>query len=325
MKMDTQVAQTIVNNNSLHQLRYAANQDRNDKETLKQVAAQFESLFVSMMLKSMRDAQLAEGLFDSDQSRMYRDVADQQLALDMSQNGGLGLQNVILRQLGGDEFIDSQMAPSSIKAPIRHHYASPITPAQNKAQAKQIVEDISKNSPLTASLSLEKTNKALSFDNPQQFVQHLLPLAKQAGERLGVEPEVILAQAALETGWGKHVIKHGDGNSTHNLFNIKADKRWQGPHAQIGTLEFRNGQMIKEPAKFRSYESFEHSFDDYVNFLQKNPRYQQALKQTGDAEKFIEAIHDAGYATDPAYADKVKQILNSDTLAQFSQSSDYRS
>jgi flagellar protein FlgJ len=324
MKMDTQVAQTIVNNNSLHELRYAASKDRNDKETLKQVAAQFESLFVSMMLKSMRDAQLSEGLFDSDQSRMYQDMADQQLALDMSQNGGLGLQNVILRQLGGDEFVDSQMAPTSNNTPVGHRYASPVNSPINQTSLQPTLERISEQSP-SAHLTVGKPPSEISFNTPQQFVENLWPYAKQAGDRLGVEPEVILAQAALETGWGKHVIKHADGNSTHNLFNIKADKRWQGDHAQLGTMEYRNGQMLKEPAKFRSYDSFQQSFDDYVNFLQQNPRYQDALKQTDDSEQFIEAIHDAGYATDPAYADKIKRILNSDTMAQFSQSTDYTS
>jgi flagellar protein FlgJ len=322
MKMDTQVAQMIVNNNSLHELRYAANKDRNDKEILKQVAAQFESLFVSMMLKSMRDAQLAEGLFDSEQSRMYQDMADQQLALDMSQNGGLGLQNVILRQLGGDEFVDSQMAPTSNNSPIGHRYAPPVNTPYNQEPLQVTLDAISEKSP-SSDLSVDKSSSAHSFNSPQQFVEQLWPYAKQAGDRLGVEPEVILAQAALETGWGKHVIKHTDGNSTHNLFNIKADKSWQGEHAQLGTLEYRNGQVLKEPAKFRSYDSFQQSFDDYVNFLQQNPRYQEALKQTGSSEQFIEAIHDAGYATDPAYADKIKRILNSDTMAQFSQSTDY--
>lgn len=323
--MDTQVAQTIVDYNGLHDLRYAASKDKNDKETLKQVAAQFESLFVSMMLKSMRDAKLAEGLFDSDQSRMYRDMADQQLAIDMSQNGGLGLQKVILRQLGGEEFIDSPMSPTSNSYPVGFKHPQPTTKTQNAETLNPIVEEISEQAPKVqadTTQSVENTG-TLNFDSPESFVEQLWPYAKQAADRLGVEPDVILAQAALETGWGKHVIKHADGQSTHNLFNIKADKRWDGQHAQLGTLEFRNGVMVKEPAKFRSYDSFQQSFDDYVNFLQRNPRYQEALKQTGDAEQFIEAIHKAGYATDPAYADKVKRILNGDTLAQFSQSSGY--
>ncbi len=324
MKMDTQVAQTIVNNNSLHDLRYAATKDQSDKETLKQVAAQFESLFVSMMLKSMRDAQLAEGLFDSDQSRMYQDMADQQLALDMSQNGGLGLQNVILRQLGGEEFIDSPMSPTSNAYPVGYKHIAPELNTKSDVGTNVTLDDISQQAP-ASQLSESQNNWPVSFDSPEQFVNHLLPYAKQAADRLGVDPDVILAQAALETGWGKHVIKHSDGQSTHNLFNIKADKSWQGNHAQLGTLEFRNGQMLKEPAKFRSYDSFQQSFDDYVTFLQTNPRYQEALKQTGDSEKFIEAVHEAGYATDPEYADKVKRILSGDTLAQFSQSSEHSS
>jgi len=322
MKLDTQLAQnSVIDANGLHKLRYAANKDSNDKETLKQVAAQFESLFVGMMLKSMRDAQLAEGLFDSDQSRMYRDMADQQLASDMSQNGGLGLQKVILRQLGADEFIDSPMKPSSDGYSMD---TVPLNTAINSRASSAVKPSLDQITELAPQAQIQATKgTTTTFDSPEQFVNELWPYAKQAADKLGVDPDVVLAQAALETGWGKHVIKHNDGQSTFNLFNIKADKRWDGNSAQVGTTEFRNGTMVKEPAKFRSYDSFEQSFNDYVAFLQNNPRYREALQQTGDAEQFIEEVHKAGYATDPAYADKVKRILNGDTLAQFSLNSDY--
>ncbi len=323
MKLDTQVAQTVVDFNGLHDLRYAANKDQNDKETLKQVAAQFESLFVSMMLKSMRDAQLAEGLFDSDQSRMYQDMADQQLSMDMSQKGGLGLQNVILRQLTGEDFIDSPMSPKSNSYAIDTVPVNPVVRQKAEAEIKTAIDAVTEQVPTVKPAEVNSASKSYNFDSPEHFVNQLWSHAKRASEQLGVEPEVILAQAALETGWGKHIIKSNDGQSTHNLFNIKADKSWDGELAQIGTLEFRNGVVVKEPAKFRSYDSFQQSFDDYVSFLQNNPRYRDALQQTGDSEQFIEAIHKAGYATDPAYADKIKRILNGDTLAQFSQSNDY--
>ena len=158
----------------------------------------------------------------------------------------------------------------------------------------------------------------MSFDSPESFVRQLWSMAEKAAQKIGVTPEVILSQAALETGWGKHVIAKTDQASSHNLFNIKADSRWDGETASIGTVEYRNGVAVKEQAKFRVYESYQDSFNDYIDFLQTQPRYQDALQNTADPEAFIEGLHKAGYATDPAYADKIKRIMNSETLAQAS-------
>jgi flagellar protein FlgJ len=163
----------------------------------------------------------------------------------------------------------------------------------------------------------------MTFNSPAEFVQQLWPMAKQAADRIGVSPEVILSQAALETGWGKHVIKQANGESSHNLFNIKADSRWTGEKASVSTLEYRHGVAAKEQANFRSYDSYQQSFDDYVDFLQTQPRYQNALDNASDPEKFVEELHKSGYATDPDYADKIKRIMNGATLAQISQQPSY--
>lgn len=318
------VQHTSIDFNGLAELRHSATVDQNDQETLKQVAGQFEALFTGMMLKSMRQASLGDGIFDSSQSDMYRDMSDQQLAMDLSKKGGLGLQDAIIRQLGGQ--LESKINTNGeIQAygmdtvPVRPALQSIDNPAlqQRIMQAKLAVEIKT----LETKTSTMQTN--FTFDSPESFVQQLLPMAREAAQRIGVTPEVILSQAALETGWGQFIIDKSNGRSSHNLFNIKADSRWQGEHASTRTMEYRDGVAVKEQAQFRSYDNYQDSFNDYVDFLQTQPRYQNALKQTHDPERFIEGLHKAGYATDPDYADKIKRIMNSSTLAQISQQQEH--
>lgn len=320
MSLNTHITQTALDSKGLSELRRVSNQEGDDAETMRQVAGQFESLFINMMLKSMRQASLADGMFDSSQSDMYQDIADQQLAMDLSSRGGLGLQDAILRQLTGNATAENKKNSSD---PEKGFSVDTIKTrpkleiSENNTGVSQSIQ--------TESQTINAVSQQLdtSFDSPESFIQQLWPMAKQAADKLGVAPEVILSQAALETGWGQHVINKADGESSHNLFNIKADSRWQGDSVTKGTVEYREGIAIKEQAKFRSYDSYQESFDDYINFLQTQPRYQQALKQTENPDKFIEGLHKAGYATDPDYADKIKRIMRSDTLAQLSQSSEY--
>ena len=149
--------------------------------------------------------------------------------------------------------------------------------------------------------------------NPLDFLEQLAPYAKQAAEQAGIAPESVLAQAALETGWGRHVVANGDGSS-NNLFNIKADHRWEGEAARTRTTEYYNGQSQNENAFFRVYNSVSESFNDYVDFLHSNPRYQNALKVGHNAHQFVEALQEAGYATDPSYARKLQTIMDSDVM-----------
>ncbi|TWI53570.1 flagellar protein FlgJ [Pseudomonas duriflava] len=149
-----------------------------------------------------------------------------------------------------------------------------------------------------------------SFSSRQDFIDTMLPMAENAAKRIGVDPRYLVAQAALETGWGKSIIRQQDGSSSHNLFGIKAHG-WQGGSARAVTTEFVGGQPVKEVAKFRAYDSFADSFNDYVSFLQSNQRYQKALSSGGDSEKFMKGLQQAGYATDPQYARKITQIAQS--------------
>lgn len=268
---------------------------------LQKTAEQFEALFLQMMLKSMRQAAPSDGIFDSDQSRFYQDLFDQQIAIDMAKKRQLGIADLLVRQLGNEQASQPERAlsfdierlrlaggPSSAAVPAAATETAPAAAAKG-------------NRPTLA--------KMAGFESPADFVERLYPLADKYGAELGVDPNVLLAQAALETGWGRKVSRDGGGNSSHNLFNIKADRRWSGPHVVVTTLEYENGRPQRQQAAFRAYSDFEASFRDYVAFLKSNPRYQEALASAGDGHAFIRGLHEAGYATDPQYADKVRAIL----------------
>ena len=154
------------------------------------------------------------------------------------------------------------------------------------------------------------------FDSPQAFVESLTPLASQIGASMGVDHKALIAQAALETGWGKHISQDSSGKSSFNLFNIKADHRWSGDTVTVSTLEYRDGVAVREKASFRAYGSYEESFKDYLQFISESPRYQQALQRGDNGHEYAKALQVAGYATDPAYADKISNILVSDTLSK---------
>ncbi|WHS61886.1 flagellar assembly peptidoglycan hydrolase FlgJ [Pseudomonas sp. G2-4] len=155
-----------------------------------------------------------------------------------------------------------------------------------------------------------------AFRDADEFVDAMLPMAKEAADRIGVDPRYLVAQAALETGWGKSVMRQPDGSSSHNLFGIKASQSWKGDSARAITSEFRNGEMVKETAEFRSYASYRDSFHDLVNLLQSNSRYQDVLKSADNPEQFVRELQKAGYATDPNYANKISNIARQMTSYQ---------
>ncbi|WP_095127794.1 flagellar assembly peptidoglycan hydrolase FlgJ [Pseudomonas sp. Irchel s3h14] len=165
-----------------------------------------------------------------------------------------------------------------------------------------------------AQIPLAPAKKA--FSSADEFVNTMLPMAKEAAERIGVDPRYLVAQAALETGWGKSVMRAQDGSSSHNLFGIKAGSSWEGESARAITSEFRNGEMVKETAQFRSYDSYKDSFHDLVTLLQTNNRYQDVVKSADNPEQFVRELQKAGYATDPDYASKISQIAKQMTSYQ---------
>lgn len=166
-----------------------------------------------------------------------------------------------------------------------------------------------------ASINLD-WNHHSDWSEPKQFIAELLPAAQLVAPKLGVAPEVLVAQSALETGWGRHSMRHADGSQAFALFGIKADQRWDGPAVEKTTTEFRHGRSQKEMASFRSYASVVESMNDYADFVLESPRYQQAVENAADSSRYLQELHQAGYATDPDYAAKIERILNSDLLQQ---------
>jgi len=281
---------------------------------IKEVAKQFESVFVGMMLKSMRQVKLADGILDSDQSEFYRDMYDQQLSIHLSGERGMGLAEVIERQLSPDQSHKVARQQSIADYERRNSLISAAKNSQPKANIeteKELASNTIKSKPQAVAIPKAVPPTEIKINSASDFVKKLRPYAEQAAKKLGVDANILIAQAALETGWGKHVIKSSDGNSSHNLFNIKADKSWKGQQTTVNTLEFKQGVAKKEMAGFRSYDSYQESFDDYVTFIQSNPRYKMAIKMAEKAERYMHELHQAGYATDPHYADKVIKIYHS--------------
>ncbi len=275
-----------------------------DSEALSGAAKQFESVFVQMMLKAMRDTVPEGGLFDSEQSDFYQGMFDQQISLNIANGKGVGLSEIIERQLSklstgsvtGDESTDGEQAP--LRLPVRSPFA---------ALRPSAIDVLSENVKQPDQADEAQVPPPWMPTSPQAFADELRPYAQRAAVKLGVSENVLIAQAALETGWGQKVIPRNDGGSSFNLFGIKANANWQGDKASTATLEYSGGTARRERAEFRVYASLEQSFDDYVAFLREQPRYSDALNATGD-RSFAEALQDSGYATDPAYAEKILAV-----------------
>ena len=312
---------TYTDFSGLNEMRAKARVD--PQASLKQVAKQFEGIFIQMMLKSMRDASMGDDIFDSDQSKLYRDMFDKQVALDMANSKGIGIADSMVRQLSRNN--SDQGNPESTNLVLNkpknnaiHGKMLPLSMRRLNSVDSSTVSGLSNFELTEMKPMMDKVN----FNSPEEFTQHILPYAEKAAKELGVSPLILVSQAALETGWGKAVSRRPDGASSFNLFNIKADSRWDGDKVIKSTLEYDNGLAKYEKASFRSYDSYADSFDDYVDFLRTNNRYGDALLHHGNDKLFIKDLQKAGYATDPDYADKVLNILKRDSI-QAHTSSDY--
>jgi flagellar protein FlgJ len=334
---------------------------------LKEAAQQFEAIFMRMLLTSMRKAQEvleSDSPFNSQSTKFYRDMHDQQMAVELSSNGSLGLTDLIVRQLGGDtgdfkpssvlrndaNLVKSNSVNSTSNNPDKdsHHNSLVEKMLADKSTIKPDIDipfagnfQASVNTPsnevaaLTINNVSSLTNKQLAKNNAQVFSQHgvnnptatsghkfnepkdfvsaLIKPAQKVQQKLGVPFEVVIAQAALETGWGQKIIKDQHGDSSNNLFNIKADSRWAGDKVTKDTLEFEQGAMIKKAEPFRMYQTLSDSVDDYIHFLSNSERYQDALQKSNNVEHFLQGLQKAGYATDPQYADKIIGTLKTVT------------
>ena len=268
---------------SVDKLRLLTKQEPD--KALKEVARQFEVLFMNMLLKSMREATPKDGMFDSEQTEFYTSMLDMQYAQSLSAKG-IGLADMMIKQLSrqGVTPEELQNMPNAIPSTLD---ISPATPSGALA-------------PLPASQT-------------KDFVNALWPHAQTVSQATGIPAHFMVAQAALESGWGKHEIRRADGSPSFNVFGIKAGRSWSGPVAETVTTEYVNGVAQKTVEKFRAYSSYAEGFRDYANLLLNNPRYAAVLEQQ-DAAGFARGLQQAGYATDPMYADKLVRILNGSVL-----------
>lgn len=176
------------------------------------------------------------------------------------------------------------------------------------ASGSQAANPGSPANPATRTASSRQSGPA--GEHVQRFMERLSAPAQAASRKTGVPAELILAQAALETGWGRHEIATASGGNSYNLFGIKAGSSWKGRTTDIVTHEYINGQRTRVVDTFRVYNSFEEAFTDYARLIGNNPRY-AAVTTAGSAEQAAHALQAGGYATDPAYADKLIAVMNS--------------
>jgi peptidoglycan hydrolase FlgJ len=260
-------------------------------KAVRDAAKQFEVLFVNMLLKSMREAAPQNGPLDTDQTRMYTSMLDQQLSQTLA-GRGLGLADVMARQLTRG----SATAASEAAAPTTAPPAAKESPAA--AESTPAAPYIGRNA------------------RARRFVDKMWPHAVQASRETGIPPQFILGQAALESGWGAREIKGVDGRPTHNLFGIKAGRSWKGQTSNTSTSEFADGVKQRVVEKFRAYDSYADAFRDYAKLLKNNPRYAQVLESGQDAAAFARGLQKAGYATDPAYASKLTRVITSSVMRE---------
>jgi flagellar protein FlgJ len=293
---------------------------KNNPDATVETARQFEAMFVQMMLKAMREASPGGGIFDSDQVGFYSELYDRQLALSLVKGRGLGIAELLTSQLGVQDVNQTAASDPSRdgRSSFPGHFA-PVEPAAPETDntslaTRAAVENI--NALTAAGRMTVNGNQDWRPRNPSEFIQDLWPHAERGAAALGVSPEVLVAQAALETGWGQKVIRHANGDSSFNLFGIKADAGWRGSRVTVPTLEYDDGVAVKRRAAFRSYDSLGEAVSDYVDFLRGNPRYQPALKQAADPETYLRGLKDAGYATDPDYVEKIRAIMNQQSFSR---------
>ncbi len=305
---------------SLDQLKLQAKRD--PKGAIGAAAKQFESVFLNMVLKSMREATPQDGMFDSEQTRLYTSMLDQQLAQHLA-NRGTGLSEVMARQLSKGIANGAEPDPSSEADPATLPLNLAMLAPTIARRLPAIPEDREPPAELPvlpemparpAVLPGAATATPLPIRQTRDFVDRVWPHAVEAARTIGVKPQFMVGQAALESGWGKREIRAADGSPTHNLFGVKAGRGWNGPVVEKTTTEYVNGVAQRTSAKFRVYESYAEAFRDYANLLQNNPRYSSVVGKSHDALGFASGLQRAGYATDPAYADKLVRVINSPTM-----------
>ncbi|KTD41058.1 flagellar assembly peptidoglycan hydrolase FlgJ [Legionella parisiensis] len=278
--------------NALNELKVQA--QNNAKEALPDAAKQFEGIFLQSMLKSMRMGQhfLDESSpFRGKDRETFQDMLDAQYASTIANSKSIGLADMLAKQM--ERNLPTAAQPDDS------------TPAQDKI--------LPSGPAISVTTAKQDIPAATTID---EFVKSIWPQAKQAASLIGLDPKILMAQAALETGWGKFVTKDIDGSSSNNLFNIKSNSSSEFNAVNVKTTEYIADTPIKVNASFRKYSSIEHSFNDYISLIKGSERYQNALASTANAELYVNELHKAGYATDPEYGTKILSIYHGDELNQ---------
>ena len=292
------VQQSVFDLGRLADIRRGVAADPRDGAARQQVATQVEALFLQMMLKRMREAVPKSGLFDSEQSQMLRAMADEQLALQLA-DPGVGLAQALLRQMRHDGGTDAALEGAA--APAAGQAAAPPEPSRQVAALLDALRD---------SRARDRAPAAAAGAPPHvaDFVARMAGPAQAAARQSGLPARLILGQAALESGWGRRELKFEDGSTSYNLFGIKAGAGWDGKVVEVLTTEYQDGVARKVVQPFRAYASYEESFADYARLIGGSPRY-AAVTEARDEIEAARRIQDAGYATDPAYAEKLIAVM----------------
>lgn len=316
----TNAASVFTDLNGLQSIRSLSKDDQD--AAMQKVAQQFESMFISMMMKSMRDASdvfSEDSLFNSPETDFYQSMYDDQMALSLASGQGTGLAEVIHRQLmaqyGDGNSVVAEVDQSKLferRYTGLSHAIERVTEELEKQPVRNAAEPARHSRETASGLG----QKGQGFASPAEFVAALYPLAEKIADDLGVDPKAVVAQAALETGWGQHMIRDQLGRPSNNLFGIKAQPGWDGDRVRVTTHEYRNGVRLRETADFRSYSSLEDGLRDYVSFLSDSARYQQALNSAESGQDYGYRLQQAGYATDPEYGAKIERIYQGDLLNQ---------
>ena len=267
-----------------------------DPSALKEAAKQFESLFTQMLLKSMREANRSFGdsMFGGEQGEFYQDMFDDQMAVHLSQGKGLGLADMLIRQLS-----QVQAEPARPGAGGWGLGVEKSGFGVEKSAAAGSPYGLQPPAPSPQPIAASR----------EDFVRTYMPHAERAARALGVDPHALLAQAALETGWGRSTPYNANGECSFNLFGVKATG-WSGASVNVPTLEFEEGIPVRKVERFRAYESPADSFMDYARLIATSSRYEKALGAGADVASFASALQRGGYATDPEYANKIVRVAD---------------
>jgi flagellar protein FlgJ len=322
-------AMQAINTRNLHDIKAVANRDGNSPAAMKAAARQFEALFLSMILKSMRESLPQDGLFNSQQTKLYTQLLDEEVSQQVSRQG-IGLADQMLRQLVATGHLDAEETepylsrrqisasldayrPVSAGSSAREQAAAllhgqhPVSRPDGKAAGAVTRPGVQAPAITLPGVDTVKDTPTPVPGHVKAFTDRMMSHAKEASKTTGIPPEFMLAQAALETGWGKKQMLHPDGSPSHNLFGIKANG-WSGKTVDVLTSEFENGKMIRKVETFRAYDSYADSFKDYARLLSENPRYQHVMNAQ-DPAAFAYGLQRAGYATDPEYGSKLVRVI----------------